>query len=161
MKNKNMKEIILYSPYIVFIFMCIYHAIFGYEDTLRNVILYGFEAITLVFADALSFIIRVFCGPGGPLLIAWVGYQIYYFISFKNYEKETMVDAKEFNKEINKSTSKNMDLKKILFVISILQLFSFIFPFILILIFTFSFFILVSAFDLVISIVIYFSFSHS
>ena len=117
MKN-NMKKIIFYIsliPYIILIFMCVYHAIFGYEYTHIESMVYGFEAIGEVLLDGWNFItIDVFCGPGGPLVVAWVGFQIYYFISFKSNKKET----EEYSKESKESTSKKIDLKKILFNIS-------------------------------------------
>ena len=121
MKN-NMKKIIFYIsliPYIILMFMCIYYAIFGYEYytiTKQHRIDFGLEAVGDTLSDALFFLIDAFSTPAGLLIIAWVGYQIYYFISYKSNKKET----EEYSKESNESTSKKIDLKKILYFISII-----------------------------------------
>ena len=114
MKKKNIIFYISLLPYIILMFMCIYHAILGYEYTHLEKTVYGFEAVRDVLFDGWNFVIDAFCTPAGPLIVAWVGFQIYYFISFKSNKKET----EEYSKESKEAISKKVDLKKIVFNIS-------------------------------------------
>ena len=119
MKNKNIKKILLYIsliPYIILIFMCICFAVIGYGYNLGNTA-YGFIAVGNFLGDVFSKIIKyLFFNPIALcIIILWIGYQIYYFISFKSNKKEKA----EYSKESNVYTSKNINLKKILFFISI------------------------------------------
>ena len=120
MKNKNIKKILLYIsliPYIILIFMCICYAVIGYGYNLGNTA-YGFIAVGNFLGDVFSKIIKyLFFNPIALcIIILWIGYQIYYFISFKSNKKEKA----EYSKESNVYTSKNINLKEILFFISIL-----------------------------------------
>lgn len=118
MKNKNIKNVLFYIallPYVILLFMCIYYAIIGYGYNLGNTA-YGFVAVGQFLGDVFVNIINMFFNPITLcIIILWIGYQIYYFISFKSDKKEKVV-----TKESNGSTSKNINLKKILFFVSIL-----------------------------------------
>lgn len=119
MKNKNIKNILFYIaviPYIILLFMCIYYAIIGYGYNLGNTA-YGFIAVGNFLRDAFSNIINLFFNPVAlGIIILWIGYQIYYFISFKSDKKET----REYSQENKGYNQKNISFKKILFFISIL-----------------------------------------
>lgn len=118
MKNKNIKNVLFYIallPYVILLFMCIYYATIGYGYNLGNMA-YGFVAVGQFLGDVYVNIINMFFNPITLcIIILWIGYQIYYFISFKSDKKEKVV-----TKEINVSTSKTINLKKILFFVSIL-----------------------------------------
>ena len=120
MKNKNIKNILFYIaviPYIILLFMCIYYAIIGYGYNLGNTA-YGFIAVGNFLGDVFSKIIKyLFFNPIALcIIILWIGYQIYYFISFKSDNKE----KSEYFQESNLYNKKNISFKKILFFISIL-----------------------------------------
>lgn len=98
--------------------MCIYYSIIGYNygyyltDTA-----YGIKAVSEFLEDVFVNVINLCFNPITLcIIILWVGYQIYYFISFKSDKKE----HGKYSKESNVHTSKNINLKKILFYISIL-----------------------------------------
>lgn len=117
MKNKNIKNIIFYItlvPYIVLLFVCIYYAIIGYDYNLGNTA-YGFIAIGNFLVDISSNIIDFFNPIVQCIIILWIGYQIYYLISFKSNKKEN----KEYTQEKNRY-NKNINFKRILFFICIL-----------------------------------------
>lgn len=121
MKNKNIKKTLFYIallPYVIVLFMCIYHAIFGYNYGYNlEYTAYGIKAVSEFLIDVLVNITQLFFNPITLcIIILWIGYQIYYFISFKSNKKEKA----EYFKESNVYTSKNINLKKILFFISIL-----------------------------------------
>lgn len=119
MKNKNIKDILFYItlvPYMVLVFMTIYYAISGYGYNLGNTA-YGVLAVGNFLRDVFSNVIGLFLNPLTlVIIILWISYQIYYFISYENNKKE----INKYNKENNKKNAKNINLKKILFVISIL-----------------------------------------
>ena len=119
MKNKNIKNVLFYIallPYVILLFMCIYYAIIGFDYGLGE-LAYGFLAVGIFLSYVYSNIIFImFFNPITLcIIILWIGYQIYYLISFKSDKKEKVV-----TKECNGSTSKNINLKKILFFVSIL-----------------------------------------
>lgn len=118
MKNKNIKNILFYIaliPYVILIFICIYYAIIGYGYDLGNKY-YGFVAVGQLLADFLANIINMYFNPIILcIIILWIGYQIYYYISFRSDKKEKIV-----GKESNGSTSKSINFKNILFFVSIL-----------------------------------------
>lgn len=103
---KNILLCIALLPYLIIIFMCIYYAITGYGYNLGNTA-YGFIAIGNFLGDVLldlwldNPIITI------PITVLWIGYQIYYFITFKKSNKE------------NENPVKKINLRKILFYIAI------------------------------------------
>lgn len=119
MKNKNIKKILFYIsllPYAILFFMCIYYAIIGYDSKYIENTYYGFDSVGIFLGDVYDNIINLCFNPITLcIIILWIAYQIYYFISFKSDKKEKVVA-----KESNESTSKNVNLKKILFFVSIL-----------------------------------------
>lgn len=104
---KNILLCIALLPYLIIIFMCIYYAITGYGYNLGNTA-YGFIAIGNFLGDVLldlwldNPIITI------PITVLWIGYQIYYFITFK-----------KSNKENDENPVKKINLRKILFYIAI------------------------------------------
>ena len=114
--KEDKKKILLYVtfiPYIYIIFMCIYHSIFGFDFTMLDETDYGLEAIGDVLGDFCWEFVEAVCNPLKCILvILWVGYQIYYFVSYKKEENE---NKKSFSKKINFDK-----IKKALFYISIL-----------------------------------------
>lgn len=116
MKNKTIKDIIFYIaliPYAVLVFMCIYYAIAGYGYNLGKAA-YGLVAIGKFLPEVFSDILNM-CLEPVPLciLVLWVGYQLYYFISFKSNKKVSGVQGE------NAKGSKKISIRKILFWISI------------------------------------------
>ena len=111
---KNILLCIALLPYLIIIFMCIYYAITGYGYNLGNTA-YGFIAIGNFLGDVLldlwldNPIITI------PITVLWIGYQIYYFITFERKKKENKTTLRENTK----NTSKNINYKKIVFYISI------------------------------------------
>ena len=96
--------------------MCIYYAIIGYGYNLGN-IAYGFIAVGNFLGDVFGNVINLFFNPITLcIIILWIGYQIYYFINFKSDKKENG----EYSKESNRYKSKNINFKKILFLVSVL-----------------------------------------
>ena len=121
MENKNIKKILLYIsliPYIILIFMCICYAVVGYGYNLGNTA-YGFIAVVNFLGDVYSKIIKyLFFNPVALcIIILWIGYQIYYFISFKSENKEK---SKHFQENNGNNKKIYVYVKKILFFISIL-----------------------------------------
>ena len=123
-KSKNyIKNILLgiaLLPYIIIMIMCIYYAITGYSVEFYEKMYYGLSALGEFLSDVwweiidslMDFptnLIRI------PITILWIGYQIYYFITFKRVRKENKKELKENNR----NTSKNINFKKIIFYISI------------------------------------------
>ncbi len=116
MKNKSIKNIVFYIaliPYAILAFMCIYYAIVGYGYNLGKTA-YGFLAVGNFLPDVFSDILDM-CLEPIPLctVVLWIGYQLYYFISFKSDKKEPVVQ------EGNGGVPKTINLKKILFFVSI------------------------------------------
>lgn len=110
-KKIDVKKCLLYIsllPYLYVIIMCIYHAIFGYD--------YGLEAFEPNYGiDGMMEFLHNFWFDNilmfnyiGAIVILSVCYQIYYFVSYKK------------NKEVKESKYMKINLKKILFVISLL-----------------------------------------
>ena len=118
--NKYIKDILVgiaLLPYIVIIIMCIYYAITGYGYNLGNTA-YGFIAIGNFLGDVFVIILNLWLNNpiiSIPITILWIGYQIYYFITFERKKKEN----KTMLKENIRNTSKNINFKKIVFYISI------------------------------------------
>jgi len=116
MKNKGIKNAIFciaMIPYAVLVIMCIYYAIAGYGYNLGKTA-YGIVAIGNFLPDIFSDILDK-CFEPFPLCTAvlWVGYQLYYLISFKSDKK---VDAV---REKNGNASKKVSIRKIIFWISV------------------------------------------
>ena len=118
--KKHIKNILLgiaLLPYIIIMIMCIYYAIIGYGYNLGNTA-YGFIAIGNFLGDVFGIILNLWLDNpiiSIPITILWIGYQIYYFITFERKKKEN----KMMLKENTKNTSKNVNLKKIVFYISV------------------------------------------
>ena len=115
--KKHIKNILLgiaLLPYIIIMIMCIYYAIIGYGYNLGNTA-YGFIAIGNFLGDVLLDLWLDNPNITIPIIVLWIGYQIYYFITFERKKKEN----KMMLKENTKNTSKNVNLKKIVFYISV------------------------------------------
>ena len=94
-------------------FTCIYYAIVGYGYNLGKTA-YGFLAIGNFLPELFSDILDK-CLEPVPLctVVLWIGYQLYYFISFKSDKKVPVAQ------EGNGSSSKKISLRKIIFWISV------------------------------------------
>lgn len=118
MKNKSIKNILFYIallPYMILLFICVFYAIIGYGYYLGNTA-YGFVAIGNFLGDFFGNVTELYFNPITLcIIILWIGYQIYFFISFKSDKKEKSI----YTKEGNEITSKKINLKRILFFISI------------------------------------------
>ena len=110
-KSKNyIKNILLgiaLLPYIIIMIMCIYYAITGYSVEFYEKTYYGLSALGEFLSDVwweiidslMDFptnLIRI------PITILWIGYQIYYFITFKRVRKENKKELKENNRNTSK-----------------------------------------------------------
>ena len=116
MKSKGIKNAIFciaMIPYAVLVIMCIYYAIVGYGYNLGKTA-YGIVAIGNFLPDIFSDILDK-CLEPLPLcaVVLWVGYQLYYFISFKSNKKVPAVQGED------EKVSKKISIRKILFWISI------------------------------------------
>ena len=113
--KKDKKKIILYVtfiPYIYIVFSCIYYAIFGLDFYAHRKV-YGIEAIGDFLGDFAWDFIDAVCNPLICILVVfWIGYQIYYFVSFKKEKNES---KKSFSKKTFSEKT-----KIVLFYISIL-----------------------------------------
>ena len=98
--------------------MCIYYAIVGYNaGYILDNIVYGFVAIRYFLENVFVSVINAFFNPIKLcIIILWIGYQIYFFISFEGNNQKKVV----YSKENDSYKSKNINLKRILFFISIL-----------------------------------------
>ena len=120
MENKTKKYIknillcVALLPYLIIIFMCMYYAITGYGYNLGNTA-YGFIAIGNFLGDVLLDLWLDNPNITIPIIVLWIGYQIYYFITFERKKKEDKTTLREHSK----NTSKNINYKKIVFYISI------------------------------------------
>lgn len=116
MKSKGIKNAlfcIAMIPYAVLVIMCIYYAIVGYGYNLGKTA-YGIVAIGNFLPDIFSDILDK-CLEPLPLcaVVLWVGYQLYYLISFKSDKKADAV------REKNGNASKKVSIRKIVFWISV------------------------------------------
>lgn len=111
MENKTKKYIknillgIALLPYIIIMIMCRYHAITGYVyGSAIGATVYGIEAMKCFIGDIYK---AIWLSPNSiillPLIILWIGYQLYYYITFEKTKKEN-----------NENTTKNTNLEKIL-----------------------------------------------
>lgn len=117
MENENKKYIktILFGisllPYAILIYMCICYAIGGYRYPGEEGIIYGFDAIGIVLKNVffiwfMTFALFPYSLPIILIIVLWIGYQIYYLVTFKKSNKE------------NENTIKKINLRKILFYIA-------------------------------------------
>ena len=124
MKNKveNVLLCIFLIPYIIILIMCIYYGITGYGYCLDGNTAYGFIAIQNYFKQEV-FIHLISLFLWNPIIIViilvWVCYQLCYrmynFITVKGNNKE----GSENYKDDKNSKNKSINLKKIIFFISI------------------------------------------
>lgn len=99
MKNRNIKNILFcisLIPYICLLFMCIYYSIKGYGQNL-GCTAYGIVAVGNFLGDVCNKIINLFFNPFALcIIILWIGYQIYYFVSYKsNGYKQTRINLRK------------------------------------------------------------------
>ena len=124
MENKTKKYIknillgIALLPYMIIIVMSLYSSITGHESYGR--VYYGFDAIGNYLGDLFNDWINLFVTfpinlIAIPIIVLWIGYKIYYFITFKRIQKENKTEIKENNRNI----SKKINFKKIIFYICI------------------------------------------
>lgn len=111
MENENKKYVkhillgITGLPYIIIIIMCIYYAITGYVyGSIGAATAYGTDAISCFIGNLY---LEIWVGHNNiiliPLTILWIGYQLYYYITFEKTKKEN-----------NGNVTKNTNLEKIL-----------------------------------------------
>lgn len=110
-KTKKIKKIVLYIcllPYIWILIQCIYYGFVGYGYELGKTA-HGLVAITNFLGEAFGDVSFFFLDYPAFLflVIIWISYQLYYFVSYK---KE---DVSKTGKE------RKWNLKKILFILSI------------------------------------------
>lgn len=122
MKNKSLKDIFFYLaliPYVLFVIMCIYYAIAGYDDfILGNV--YGIAAVRVFILDIFGNVLIIFLRPiDFCLFFFWIGYQIYYFVTFNKCKKEENENYQQSDNVNLKSCNKKIGLKQILFYVSL------------------------------------------
>ena len=126
MKNKTKKEIknILFEiavlPYIIIIIICIYYAIIGYGYNLGNTA-YGFAAIGNYLGSISDVMIESFIDFPINLIviIIWIGYQIYYFITFNRKEQEKETESQKKIKSDNQVTYTKSTAKRIIFYLCV------------------------------------------
>ena len=102
---KNILLGIALLPYIIIMNMCIYYAITGYVyGSALGATAYGIEAMKCFIGDIYK---AIWFSSNSiillPLIILWIGYQLYYYITFEKTKKEN-----------NGNTTKNTNLEKIL-----------------------------------------------
>lgn len=115
---KNILLGIALLPYIIIIVMSLYSSIAGHESYGR--VYYGFDAIGNYLGDLFNDWINLFVTfpinlIAIPIIVFWIGYQIYYFITFKRIRKENKTEIKENHRNI----SKKINVRKIIFYICI------------------------------------------
>ena len=129
MENENKKYIkhILFAisllPYAILLYMCICYAIGGYRAPGEEEIIYGFQAIgsllnNVFFMWFITFATLPYSLPIVLIVCLWIGYQIYYLITFKKSESETETENKNTVK--NENTVKNTNFRKLLFYMAII-----------------------------------------
>lgn len=121
MENENRKYIktILFGisllPYAILLYMCICYAIGGYRSPDGEEIIYGFQAIgnllnNVFFMWFITFATLPYSLPVVLIICLWIGYQIYYLITFKKSETENKIE----------NTIKKTDFRQILFYMAII-----------------------------------------
>ena len=96
--NKYIKNILLgiaLLPYIIIMNMCIYYAITGYVyGSALGAIAYGIEAMKCFIGDIYK---AIWFSSNSiillPLIILWIGYQLYYYITFEKRHKKHLTKA--------------------------------------------------------------------
>ena len=109
---KNILLGIALLPYIIIIVMSLYSSIAGHESYGR--VYYGFDAIGNYLGDLFNDWINLFVTfpinlIAIPIIVFWIGYQIYYFITFKRIQKENKTEIKENNRNISKKNKFQKD----------------------------------------------------
>ena len=108
-KVKNILVGIALLPYIIIIIKCVYYAITGYGYILGNTA-YGYVAIGEYLGDVFNDVIDLVIDfPITLIVIIWIGYQIYYFITFNRRKIETD----------NQTTSRKSIAKRIIFYLCV------------------------------------------
>lgn len=134
MENENKKYIkhILFAisllPYAILLYMCICYAIGGYRAPGEEEFIYGFQAIgsllnNVFFMWFITFAMLPYSLPFVLIICLWIGYQIYYLITFKKSknksESENENENENENQKENRNIVKRVNLSKILFYIAI------------------------------------------
>lgn len=130
MENENKKYIkhILFGisllPYAILIYMCICYAVGGYRAPGEEEFVYGFQAIGNVLSNVffmwfITFATLPYSLPIVLIICLWIGYQIYYLITFKKSKNKSESENENENKKENRNTVKRVNLSKILFYIAI------------------------------------------
>ena len=118
MEKISIKKILFYLtliPYAAFVVICIFCAIIGYGYSLGKTA-YGIVAIGNFATEAFANLVSMFIyNPVIMICISvlWIGFQIYYLITFKRDRKDKSIGVEEGN-------AKKISVKKIFFIISIL-----------------------------------------
>lgn len=119
MKNKSLKDILFYItliPYVAFVIMCIYYAVAGYDDFIRGSV-YGIDAAWGFMVEIFANVMFIFLKPiEFCLFFLWIGYQIYYFITYMKNKKESIIG----NQQSDKNNHEEIGVKQILYYVSIL-----------------------------------------
>ena len=127
MENENKKYIkhILFGisllPYAILIYMCICYAVGGYRAPGEEEFVYGFQAIGNVLSNVffmwfITFATLPYSLPIVLIICLWIGYQIYYLITFKKSKSKNESE----NKNIEIETVKNTNFRKLLFYMAII-----------------------------------------
>lgn len=138
-ENKKYIKHILFGisllPYAILIYMCICYAIGGYRPLDEEEIIYRFQAIgnllyNVFFMWFITFAMLPYSLPIVLIICLWIGYQIYYLITFKDNKRKTETEIEnklENKKQIenksefeNQNMSKNANLKKLIFYMAII-----------------------------------------
>lgn len=129
MENENRKYIkaILFGisllPYAILIYMCICYAVGGYRSPDGEEIIYGFQAIgnllyNVFFMWFITFASLPYSLPIVLIICLWIGYQIYYLITFKKSKSKSEIENESDSE--NKNTVKNTNFSKLLFYMAII-----------------------------------------
>ncbi len=122
-KVKNILFGIALLPYIIIIIKCVYYAITGYGYTLGNTA-YGYVAIGKYLGDVFNDVIDLVIDfPKNliaiPIIIMWVGYQIYYFITFDRKKQKQKTGSQKEIETDNQTTSTKSTAKRIIFYLCV------------------------------------------
>lgn len=127
MENENKKYIktILFGisllPYAILLYICICYAIGGYRYPGEEEIIFGFDAIGILLKNVffiwfITFASLPYSLPMVLIICLWIGYQLYYLITFKKSKSKIEIE----NESENKNTVKNTNFRKLLFYMAII-----------------------------------------
>lgn len=130
MENKKYIKHILFAisllPYAILIYMCICYAFGGYRAPGEEEIIYGFQAIGSLLSNVffmwfITFAMLPYSLPFVLIICLWIGYQIYYLITFKKSKSTIKIKSKSKieNEPENENTVEKASFGKILFYIAI------------------------------------------